>query len=129
MPPSGMNGKKLALILPWVVGLAFCVVEGFKILFLLDSSNTPDPKTGHTEAALFAPAISTDWSYITRPQIMVLIVVTSAALLLALLMFAVNIRNRFVAGRQTNIEVNDAAGQPAPSPRRSPKPTSFGRRD
>jgi len=116
----------LIRILPTVVGIGFCVVAVFKIIFLVDSSPTPDPASGHTEAALFAPAVSTDWSYITPNQILILIVVTSAVLLLSALMVGLKLHDRFFessGGDDDDIETDVTPSPPAPPPR---KGRSFG---
>jgi hypothetical protein len=87
-----MTAKQLARLLPWVVGLGFCVVEIFKIFFLIDSK--PAPEGDHSDAAMFAPAVSTNWRYITESQTVILIVVTSVVLLLAAAMVYVQWRSR-----------------------------------
>jgi hypothetical protein len=119
-----MDGKKLAKILPLVVGIGLCVVEGLKAIVLLDSAHSPNAASGHTEPALFAPEISTSWSYITPLQMMILALVTGAVLLLAVLMFVLQWRNKLLT--QTK-----PPGAPSPSsPRMANGPrnaASFGR--
>ena len=73
-----MDAGKIAKILPLVVGIGLCVVEGLKAILVLDSARAPNPANGHTEPALFAPEVSTSWSYITHTQIVILGVVTGA---------------------------------------------------
>ncbi len=116
----------LARILPTVVGIGFWVIAVFKIVFLIDSSPRPDAASGHTEPALFAAAISTDWSYITPNQILILIVVTGTVLLLAALMVGLKLHDRFFDGGsddEADIETPSKPSPPAPAPRRG---RSFG---
>jgi uncharacterized membrane protein YfcA len=89
-----MDMKRLAMILPGVVGAGFCVIEVFKIVFLLDSAASPDRASGHTQPAMFAPAVSTSWRYITEGQIMTLGITISAVLLLAAFMLFAQWRGR-----------------------------------
>ena len=120
---AGMDGKKIAKILPIVVGIGFCVVEGLKAVLLLGASNAPNPASGHTEPAMFAPEISTSWSYIAHSQILILSVVTGAVLLLAVLMFALQLRGKWQAMDKT-----EAAAPPPPPPNAaSGAGKSFGR--
>ncbi len=113
-----MGRKTLTRILPAVVGIGFCVIAVFKIIFLVDSSPRPDAASGHTEPALFAAAVSTDWSYITPTQI--LIVVTGTVLLLAALMVGLKLHDRFVDGGgdddEAEIETASRPSIPAPPP-------------
>jgi ABC-type phosphate/phosphonate transport system permease subunit len=51
-----------------------------KVLILLTASPVPDPASGRTEPSLFAPAISTDWDYITLWQTWLLIVLAGTVL-------------------------------------------------
>jgi hypothetical protein len=105
-----MDAGKIAKILPLVVGIGLCVVEGLKAILVLDSAHAPNPASGHTEPALFAPEVSTSWSYITHTQIVILGVVTGAVLLLAVLMFVLQLRGKWLAmgGEKTKL--------PAPPP-------------
>ena len=105
-----MDAGKIVKILPLAVGIGLCVVEGLKAVMLLDSARAPNPANGQTEPALFAPEISTSWSYITHTQIAILSVVTGAVLLLAVLMFVLQLRGKWLAmgGQKTE--------PPAPPP-------------
>jgi hypothetical protein len=119
-----MDSKRLAVILPTVVGIGFCVVEAFKIVFLLDSSASPDAQSGHTQPALFAPAVSTSWRFITDTQILVLTLVTGTVLLLAVLMFVLQWRNSTPSAQQTKAE---ALPEPASSHASQGRGKTFGR--
>ena len=119
----------LIRILPTVVGIGFCVIAVFKIIFLVDSSPAPDAASGHTEPALFAPAISTDWSYITPTQILILIVVTGTVLLLAALMVGLKLHDRFFDGGGDDDEADiEAAVRPSPPAPVARKGRAFGLR-
>lgn len=73
--------KRLSSILR-SMALGGLVVTGVaKVLILFTASPVPDPASGRTEPSLFAPAISTDWDYITPAQTWLLIVLTSATLI------------------------------------------------
>lgn len=111
-----MDAGKIAKIMPVVVGIGFCVVEGLKATLLLDSAPAPNPANGHTEPALFAPAISTSWSYITPTQMVILSVVTGLVLLLAVLMFVLQLRGKLLAMGGAKTEPPSA---PPPSPSRA----------
>jgi hypothetical protein len=94
----GMDRKKLVKIMPTVVGIGFCVVAGLKVWAISGAATAPDLASGRTEPAMFAAALSTDWSYITHTQIIVLSVVTGAVLLLAALMVGLQFHDRFFGG-------------------------------
>ncbi|MES2253641.1 MAG: hypothetical protein V4559_01225 [Pseudomonadota bacterium] len=112
-----MDRRTLTRIMPTVVGIGFCVIAVFKIIFLVDSSPRPDAASGHTEPALFAAALSTDWSYITHTQIIVLGVVTGTVLLLAALMVGLQFRDRFFGDdADADIEAPSRPSPPAPAP-------------
>jgi type III secretory pathway component EscT len=67
-----MDRQKFTRIMPTVVGIGFCVIAAVKLWAMSGASFAPDPASGRTEAAMFAPAVSTSWSYITHTQILVL---------------------------------------------------------
>ena len=72
--------KRLSSILRSMV-IGGLVVSGVaKVLIQFTASPVPDPASGRTEPSLFAPAISTDWDYITPWQTWLLIVLTGAVL-------------------------------------------------
>jgi hypothetical protein len=119
----GMDRKKLARIMPTVVGIGFCVVAGIKVWAVWGSATAPDPASGRTEPAMFAAALSTDWSYITHTQILVLGVVTGAVLLLAALMVGLQFHDRFF-GDDGDADIDTAT--PAP-PSTVAKPARKGR--
>ncbi|RWE33101.1 MAG: hypothetical protein EOS78_22920 [Mesorhizobium sp.] len=52
-----------------------------RVLILLTASPVPDPASGRTEPSLFAPAISSNWDYITPVQAWLLIVLASVTLI------------------------------------------------
>ena len=51
-----------------------------RVLIQFTASPVPDPVSGRTEPSLFAPAISSNWQYITPWQSLLLAVLTGAAL-------------------------------------------------
>jgi hypothetical protein len=81
-----MNRKRLALILPSVVGAGLCLVEALKLAFQFQATDEKDIASGHVEPIRFAVVISQDWDYITRPQMIALCVVMTAVLGLAAVM-------------------------------------------
>jgi hypothetical protein len=73
--------KRLSSILrSMVLGglIATCVA---RVLVLFSASPVPDPASGRTEPSLFAPAISTNWDYITPAQTWLLIILTGVTLI------------------------------------------------
>jgi hypothetical protein len=121
-----MDGKRLAKILPVMVGIGFCVVEALKLVFLMDSATAPDAATGHTQPSLFAPEISTSWRYITDTQIGILTVTTIAVLVLAVVMFALQWRHR-AAGTGGSKAGPSAEPRTSRAPQASSKHVTFGR--
>ncbi len=101
---------KLTKIMPTVVGIGFCVIAGVKLWAISGATIAPDPASGRTEPAMFAAALSTDWSYITHTQIVVLGVVTATVLLLAALMVGLHVHDRFFG------DADDEADLDAPVP-------------
>ncbi|MGX9144194.1 hypothetical protein [Mesorhizobium sp. 128a] len=51
-----------------------------RVLIQFSASPVPDPVSGRTEPSLFAPAISSNWQYITPWQSLLLAVLTGGAL-------------------------------------------------
>jgi hypothetical protein len=126
-----MDAGKAAKILTIMVSIGLCVAEGLKAVFLLDSAPAPNPASGHTEPALFAPVVSTSWSYITPTQIVILSVVTGAVLLLALLMFGLQLHGKWLSMRRHEDGAPREPATPQPAPRVAgshPGQSSFGRR-
>ena len=78
-----MNRKQLAKILPTIVGIGFCLIEGMKLAFQFQATGRKDIASGHVEPILFAPVISTDWDYITAPQMIALAMVMVAVMVWA----------------------------------------------
>ncbi|TIN19229.1 MAG: hypothetical protein E5Y31_24625 [Mesorhizobium sp.] len=75
--------KRLSSILRSMV-LGGLVATGVaRVIILFTASPVPDPVSGRTEPSLFAPAISTNWDYITPVQTWLLIVLTGATLICA----------------------------------------------
>ncbi|MFD2057697.1 hypothetical protein ACFSQT_32820 [Mesorhizobium calcicola] len=73
--------KRLSSILRSMV-LGGLVTTGVaRVVILFTASPVPDPASGRTEPSLFAPAISTDWDYITPAQTWLLIMFTGATLI------------------------------------------------
>lgn len=128
-----MDTKKLAKTMPWVVGLGFCAVKLVQIAIIPGSSMRSDSATGRTEAVMFAPAVTTDWNYITEPQILVLGAVTLLSVLLALFFLGLLAWNRVQLFRQVDAEPEleppySEPSYPAPAPKPKPKLRAFGRR-
>jgi hypothetical protein len=128
-----MDTKKLAKTMPWVVGLGFCAVKLVQIAIIPGSSMRPDPATGRTEAFMFAPAITTDWNYITEPQLLVLGAVTLLLVLLALFFVGLLAWNRVQVFRQVDAEpeLEPPYSEPAhtvPAAPPKPKLRALGRR-
>lgn len=72
--------KRLSSILRSMV-LGGLVASGVaRVLILLTASPVPDPASGRTEPSLFAPAISSNWDYITPLQAWLLIILTGVTL-------------------------------------------------
>ena len=116
-----MDAKKLTKIMPTVVGIGFCVIAGVKLWAMSGATFAPDPASGRTEPAMFAAALSTDWSYITHTQIVVLGVVTATVLLLAALMVGLHVHDRFFG------DVDDDTDLDAPAPPPVARPARRGR--
>jgi hypothetical protein len=112
-----MTLKRLAKAMPWVVGIGLCVVEAMKLGVMFDSTTRQIAGTGHTEAFQFASAVSTNWSYITEPQMWALGGALTVVLLLAGFMVGLNVWNRMVESREAEEEdLADRADLPAPRP-------------
>jgi hypothetical protein len=116
--------KRLARILPTVVGIGFCLIEAMKVAFQVHATDVKDPASGHVEAIRFAPVISSDWDYITTPQMIALSVVMVAVMLLA----AVMLTSKWW-GEERRAERVSRSGGPAkttnaPSPSEAPGPAS-----
>lgn len=75
-----MKKRPLSILRSMVIG-GLMVTALAKVLIKLTASPVPDPASGRIEPALFAPAISTDWDYVTTWQTMLLIVLTSTVLI------------------------------------------------
>ena len=72
--------KRLSSILRSMV-LGGLVASGVaRVLVLFTASPVPDPASGRTEPSLFAPAISSNWDYITPVQAWLLIILTGVTL-------------------------------------------------
>jgi hypothetical protein len=99
-----MDTNELAKTMPWVVGLGFCTVKLVQFAIIPGSSMRPDSATGRTEAVMFAPAVTTDWNYITEPQLLVLGAVTLLSVLLALFFVGLLAWNRVQVFRQVDAE-------------------------
>jgi len=125
--PHGMHRKQLAKILPTVIGIGFCVIEAMKLAFQLHATDVKDPASGHVEPIRFAPVISSDWDYITTPQMIALAMVMVAVMALA----AVMLTSRFWAkDRPENPATEPSIAPPSNStPLHQPAgPKAFGRR-
>lgn len=72
--------KRLSSILRSMV-LGGLVASGVaRVLIVFTASPVPDPASGRTEPSLFAPAISSNWDYITPVQAWLLIILTGVTL-------------------------------------------------
>lgn len=122
-----MDRKRLAAILPWIVGAGFCLVEAMKLAFQIQATDAKDPASGHTEAFRFAPVISADWDYITEPQLIALGVVMIAVLVLGAAMATSRwwARDRVDPSADTSLE--DPPTAPAPPVRHPADRKPFGR--
>ena len=120
-----MDRKRLAQILPTVVGIGFCVIGAMKVVFQFYATDLKDPASGHVQPIRFAPVISTDWDYITTPQMIALSVVMVAVLLLA----AVMVTSRWWASDAPAHAPLAEEPPPSPAPVHRPDaPKTFGRR-
>lgn len=118
---AAMDAKKLSQVMPTMVGIGFCAIAAVKLWAMSDAASAPDPASGRTEAALFAAAVSTDWSYITPTKIIVLMAVTGVVLLLAALMLGLMFYERFFG------DIHDEADPDAPAPPPAASPARKGR--
>lgn len=75
-----MKKRPSSILRSMVIG-GLVVTALAKVLIQLTASPVPDPASGRIEPALFAPAISTDWDYVTTWQTVLLIVLTSTVLI------------------------------------------------
>lgn len=119
-----MNRKQLAKILPTIVGIGFCLIEGMKLAFQFQATGRKDIASGHVEPILFAPVISSDWDYITTPQMIALAMVMVAVMALA----AVMLTSRFWAKDRPENPATEPSLAPPPPPAAPPGPRTFGRR-
>lgn len=74
-----MKKRILSILRSMAIGglVASAVV---RVLIQFTASPVPDPVSGRTEPSLFAPAISSNWQYITPWQSLLLAVLTGGAL-------------------------------------------------
>src|SRR5262245_25850849 len=121
-----MNRKQLAKILPTAVGIGFCVIEAMKLAFQFQATDRKDIASGHVEPIRFAPVISSDWDYITTPQMIALCAVMVAVMALA----AVMLTSRWWSKGQPEVPVTEPSIAPPPEPTVAapPGPRTFGRR-
>ncbi|PDQ22058.1 hypothetical protein CN311_05440 [Mesorhizobium sanjuanii] len=75
-----MKKRPSSILRSMVIG-GLVVTALAKVLIQLTASSVLDPASGRIEPALFAPAISTDWDYVTSWQTVLLIVLTSTVLI------------------------------------------------
>ena len=73
--------KRLSSILRSIVFGGLVATGAARVVILFTASPVPDPASGRTEPSLFAPAISTNWDYITPAQTWLLIVLTGTTLI------------------------------------------------
>jgi hypothetical protein len=119
-----MDARKISRVMPMVIGIGFCLVSALKLWALSGAAAAPDPASGRTQAALFAPAVSTDWSYITPNQILVLGVATAIVLLLVVAGLGLMFYGRFFGDIDEEADIDAPAPPPSVKPVR--KPRSFG---
>jgi len=124
---AAMDRKRLAQWMPWIVGAGFCLIEAMKLAFQFHATDVKDPASGHVEPIRFAPVISSDWDYITTPQMIALAVVMVAVMALA----AVMLTSRWWAKDrpETPTAESPITRPPQPAPVHRPDaPKTFGRR-
>ncbi|MER8631350.1 hypothetical protein NKI77_26945 [Mesorhizobium opportunistum] len=73
--------KRLSSILRSMVLGGLIATGVARVLILFSASPVPDPASGRTEPSLFAPAISSNWDYITPAQTWLLIMLTGGTLI------------------------------------------------
>ena len=73
--------KRLSSILRSMVLGGLIATGAARVLILFTASPVPDPASGRTEPSLFAPAISSNWDYITPAQTWLLILLTGVTLI------------------------------------------------
>jgi hypothetical protein len=105
-----MDARKISRVMPTVIGIGFCLVSALKLWALSGAAAAPDPASGRDQAALFAPAVFTDWSYITPNQILVLGVATAIVLLLVVAGLGLMFYERFFG------DIDEEADIDAPEP-------------
>jgi hypothetical protein len=128
---AAMNRQRLKVILPSIAGAALCLVEGLKLAFQFQASDKKDIATGHVEPILFAPVISSDWDYITTPQMIVL----SGVMLVTIALSLAVLTQRWWQRTEPPAAPPDSHGQPpehlpttaAPSRQPTPARHPFGR--
>ncbi|RWC29793.1 hypothetical protein [Mesorhizobium sp.] len=76
--------KRLSSILRSMMIGGLVATGVVRVSILFTASPVPDPASGRTEPSLFAPAISTNWDYITPAQTWLLILLTGATLICVL---------------------------------------------
>ena len=113
-----MDLKRVSKAMPWVVGAGFCLVEALKLLVQFDATGSKDAASGHTEPFLFAPAVSTSWSYVTGPQMLLLGAGLCVVLLLAAVMLALTVWNKVLDAREAAEKEQLAELAAGPVPRR-----------
>jgi hypothetical protein len=121
-----MDLKRVAKAMPWVVGIGLCLVEALKLLVQLDATGSKDAASGHTEPFLFAPAVSTRWSYVTDTQMWLLGVGLCVVLLLSAVMLALTVWNKVLDAREAAEKEQLAELTAGPVPRRA-MPRAAGR--
>ncbi|MBA1144381.1 hypothetical protein [Mesorhizobium neociceri] len=72
--------KRLSSILRSMAIGGLVASAAVRVLVQFTASPVPDPVGGRTEPSLFAPAISSNWQYITPWQSLLLAVLTGSAL-------------------------------------------------
>ncbi|TPM32866.1 hypothetical protein [Mesorhizobium sp. B2-3-4] len=73
--------KRLSSIFRSMVIGGLVATSVARVLILFSASPVPDPASGRTEPSLFAPAISSNWDYITPAQTWLLIVLAGLTLI------------------------------------------------
>jgi Ni/Fe-hydrogenase subunit HybB-like protein len=121
-----MDRKRLSAILPWVTGGGLCLAAALKLAFQLQATDELHEASGHVEAIRFAPRISSDWDYITTPQMIALCVVLVAVLALAAWMLLLKFQIKYETPPPDDGATSELDA-PAPPPGRGII-RSFGRR-
>ena len=91
--------KKLAAYISGALIAGLVATELAHIALLTTASSTPDRTSGRTQAVLIAPEVSHSASYITTPQILLLVGLGSVVVLCFAALMVLNVLERLRASR------------------------------